>query len=406
MTLEFEYPQADPIIQEPNNGQNFNRYSYVLNNPLSYTDPSGFSFFKKFLRPLLAIAITIFLPQSAFFTSTLGLGSFASTAVAGFLSGIVSGGGLKGGLFGAFSASLFFGIGEAFKGVQQASGGFLGSGLSPGAFGAKVMAHGVAGGVMSTLQGGKFGHGFASAGFTAAATPAIAANVKNVYAQGVASAIVGGTASTLSGGKFANGALTGAFSFAFNQLQHRDLNYTLDEYLEAVENGLWENATVVDGFENNAAVDAAAARANSSPASGTEDVTADPRYAEFLRRVGPATAGAALPRGVREGEKFMALAINGDGQVIVRRVAIFTGQGGSVGQLARGAGAIVHVHYSGLVQPPNGGDHSAVKFAGISSFVIGATGRNIWEVGRVNGSFYYRSVNRDAPGRWRRYPGN
>ena len=33
--------QADENIQDPFNSQNFNRYSYVLNNPLKYTDPSG-----------------------------------------------------------------------------------------------------------------------------------------------------------------------------------------------------------------------------------------------------------------------------------------------------------------------------------------------------------------------------
>lgn len=33
---------ADPFITEPFNTQNFNRYSYVYNNPLSYIDPSGF----------------------------------------------------------------------------------------------------------------------------------------------------------------------------------------------------------------------------------------------------------------------------------------------------------------------------------------------------------------------------
>ena len=31
----------DPYVQAPNNPQNFNRYSYCLNNPLKYTDPSG-----------------------------------------------------------------------------------------------------------------------------------------------------------------------------------------------------------------------------------------------------------------------------------------------------------------------------------------------------------------------------
>jgi|694.fasta_scaffold00269_22 RHS repeat-associated protein len=34
--------QPDKIIQEPGNLQNHNRYSYVMNNPLKYTDPSGY----------------------------------------------------------------------------------------------------------------------------------------------------------------------------------------------------------------------------------------------------------------------------------------------------------------------------------------------------------------------------
>ncbi|MES9957649.1 MAG: RHS repeat-associated core domain-containing protein [Sedimenticola sp.] len=33
----------DPYIQEPYNTQSFNRYAYVQNNPLRYTDPSGYS---------------------------------------------------------------------------------------------------------------------------------------------------------------------------------------------------------------------------------------------------------------------------------------------------------------------------------------------------------------------------
>lgn len=34
----------DPVTQAPENGQNYNRYTYALNNPLKYTDPSGFEF--------------------------------------------------------------------------------------------------------------------------------------------------------------------------------------------------------------------------------------------------------------------------------------------------------------------------------------------------------------------------
>ncbi|HYD62335.1 MAG TPA: RHS repeat-associated core domain-containing protein, partial [Noviherbaspirillum sp.] len=34
---------ADPIIQDPSNGQNYSRYSYVFNNPTNLTDPTGFT---------------------------------------------------------------------------------------------------------------------------------------------------------------------------------------------------------------------------------------------------------------------------------------------------------------------------------------------------------------------------
>jgi len=32
----------DPMLQDPMNSQNYNRYSYVMNNPLKYTDPTGY----------------------------------------------------------------------------------------------------------------------------------------------------------------------------------------------------------------------------------------------------------------------------------------------------------------------------------------------------------------------------
>jgi len=51
----------DPFVQSPLFSQNFNRYSYVLNNPLKYTDPDGekilslgtvFSFFTDFVKTI------------------------------------------------------------------------------------------------------------------------------------------------------------------------------------------------------------------------------------------------------------------------------------------------------------------------------------------------------------------
>ena len=39
--LAGRFLSPDPVLQAPDNLQNYNRYSYVLNNPLAYTDPSG-----------------------------------------------------------------------------------------------------------------------------------------------------------------------------------------------------------------------------------------------------------------------------------------------------------------------------------------------------------------------------
>ncbi|KNC67463.1 hypothetical protein [Pseudoalteromonas ardens] len=76
---------------------------------------------------------------------------------------------------------------------------------------------------MSVMQGGKFGHGFAAAGFTQAFAPAIGRiqpGVKHSPLRIAAAAMVGGTASKISGGKFANGAVTAAFSRMFNDGLH------------------------------------------------------------------------------------------------------------------------------------------------------------------------------------------
>jgi RHS repeat-associated protein len=40
--ISVRFVSADPFGIEPNNTQSFNRYSYVMNSPLSYSDPSGY----------------------------------------------------------------------------------------------------------------------------------------------------------------------------------------------------------------------------------------------------------------------------------------------------------------------------------------------------------------------------
>ena len=148
--------------------------------------------------------------------------SFGQALRAGFLSGV--------------SAAAFSGIGSGLG--DRFSGGFA-AGLSPVGFGLKVALHGTVGGITSVLGGGRFGHGFAAAGFTALGTSFN--NSRHVGGLGFSplrvalGAAIGGTASRITGGKFANGAVTGAFSQAFNnELSEVGLEQRIDRVVAAV----------------------------------------------------------------------------------------------------------------------------------------------------------------------------
>ncbi|MGB5102218.1 MAG: RHS repeat-associated core domain-containing protein, partial [Steroidobacteraceae bacterium] len=98
---------ADPTTQFPESTQGWNRYSYCGNNPLSYTDPSGFSFWKSILK-VVGIVMSVFAPQFTMLWQQM-LWSFAS----GYLS---SGGNLQGGLM----AMAFVGLGRWSAGLNPA----------------------------------------------------------------------------------------------------------------------------------------------------------------------------------------------------------------------------------------------------------------------------------------------
>jgi len=217
--------QADPYVQSPKDTQSLNRYSYVRNNPLNATDPSGyflsglFKSIKKFAGAITAIALGVWAPWG------IGLWqSFAYGAIAGGVGAGVNGGNiLQGALIGGVSAAAFYSVAK-FSGDTWGSGirttkfnVQMGKNLYMTTSGAtKLIAlQATAGGVMAKLQGGKFGHGFISAGLTKVATPGIL-SLDNLALESIASGVVGGTASELTGGKFANGATAGAFLYAFN----------------------------------------------------------------------------------------------------------------------------------------------------------------------------------------------
>lgn len=211
--------QPDPVVQSPANPQNHNRYSYVLNNPLAYTDPSGHFFKKlwnsKWFRTALAIAVAVWTGGMAL-KAGLSWAGAAWAAGGGFASGVIAGGGVKSGVRGAFSATVFWGIGSYYQKVAIAQKGQLTSSQQA----AKVALHGVSGGVMGHINGGDFGSSFVAAGLAEAIAPAMSGVSDNPYAQGFMVALVGGTASEMTGGKFSNGAAAAAFSFAFNCVAH------------------------------------------------------------------------------------------------------------------------------------------------------------------------------------------
>jgi hypothetical protein len=124
-------------------------------------------------------------------------------------------------------SGVFYGIGQTFN----ASTGFY----ETGGVG-HIATHAVVGGIISVAQGGKFGHGFFSAGFTKYAGGFIpqGGGLGGIAVGTIASAVIGGTASVISGGKFANGAYTGAFQFLFNEALSKQIvkNPVTDEYEE------------------------------------------------------------------------------------------------------------------------------------------------------------------------------
>src|SRR5690606_30633782 len=93
--------QADPFIQSPGNSQSLNRYSYVFNNPMAWTDPTGYWGAKEQagLRTVVAVVIACFTGYYAGAAATTGQAAAISFA-GGFAAGAVQSGNLKGALIG------------------------------------------------------------------------------------------------------------------------------------------------------------------------------------------------------------------------------------------------------------------------------------------------------------------
>ena len=209
--------QADPIIQEPFMTQSLNRYSYVWNNPLNATDPSGYEAFSllAFIYTAITAATVAFVVSDIIATVGINNGWSQGTIqglslIATFIAAIASGG-----------ASLATDTIASLTTLQIVQ---------------VVAVSGIIGGITSSLQGGKFGHGFISGGiggYLGSANWFVNGASKGL--QSLTKIVIGGTLSEITGGKFVNGAAFAAASVAlgliYGEIKNGISQRRIDKYL-------------------------------------------------------------------------------------------------------------------------------------------------------------------------------
>ena len=153
----------DNYVQDPFDLQNYNRYTYCLNNPLKYTDPSG-----EFWHLIIGAVIGGFMNWAAngFQFSWEGLGHFAIGAAAGALSAGIGAGvnvAMAGGSFAAGFMGTAAGIsstgfiaGAATGAAAGSTGGFI-TGFGNGLVGGDNFWESLGNGALHGLIGGAAG---------------------------------------------------------------------------------------------------------------------------------------------------------------------------------------------------------------------------------------------------------
>ena len=183
----------DNYVQLPTSAQSFNRYSYCLNNPLKYTDPSG---------ELFGIDDVLLL--------TIATNAYTSAVTGAFKASMQGRSVFEGALRGAGS-SLISSIGSMGVGAYFGHGGgtLLNELLRAG-------AHGIVGGTASLISGDGFAPGFISGSLSSLGTSAVQALGANSIVGAGVSMGIGALSANLSGGNWMMGAMEGLNSALLN----------------------------------------------------------------------------------------------------------------------------------------------------------------------------------------------
>ncbi|MEZ5842557.1 MAG: polymorphic toxin type 50 domain-containing protein [Hyphomicrobiaceae bacterium] len=218
---------ADPFVQELANLQSWNRYSYVLNNPLSYTDPSGF-FFAKLFKSIGAAFSGLFNAIGSAFKALLKSPIFraivqivacfnpVSCVLASGAMALATGGSIMDALNAMVISFAQIGISSAISGTMA----FLQKAYDFAGTLVKSAVHGAISGAIAVAQGGNFLQGFAS-GAIGVLGGALGTDVFGTGDAGMAgrtafAAAAGCLGALVTGGKCAQAAVTAAIAHLYN----------------------------------------------------------------------------------------------------------------------------------------------------------------------------------------------
>jgi hypothetical protein len=154
------FMSADPFIQSPFNLQSHNRYAYVMNNPLGYTDPSGYWGLGSLIRTAIVIYVA-YQTGGAISNYMMGTNLTAGAAMAAATTGVnasiytAAAAGASSGFAAAFTGTALNG-GNLEESLKAGSMGAVGYGVSGFDVAGRAAAKTLSSGAIAKAQGGSF----------------------------------------------------------------------------------------------------------------------------------------------------------------------------------------------------------------------------------------------------------